>query len=193
MGHAQVWLAIKAGDKPSNTFPEELGLRRTGQFEEFVTAKYVLAASRSGWSILIANRAGDRLVRDDRLATLSANCELVAGEAEEHVMVSWLSGWKNGQKVWSVLHNPEMGLEHLDVSGNPPAPFPEIYTRLLQEARQAGSDEVDHIFDVPTTLSLALIGYKHDDGLDSDNPAPYEILESTEVARPLWKKVLGLR
>jgi hypothetical protein len=45
------------------------------------------------------------------LQKLSAGCEIVTGDVEEHVMVSVATGWMDGQKLWSVVHDGQRDMQ----------------------------------------------------------------------------------
>lgn len=72
----------------------------------------------------------------------------------ETAMISRASGWANGMKVWQVVHNADEGIEHLNVTGTPPPQLQHI--RETQLARHSAEDGVDHVFDVPVELFVAL-------------------------------------
>ena len=77
------------------------------------------------------------MMRDTILQRLSAGCEVVTGDVEEHVMVSIAIGWKDGQRVWSVTHDAQRDIEHLQTEGELPAAFTSIRDRLRFEQQAA--------------------------------------------------------
>ncbi len=94
---------------------------------------------------------------------------------EEHVMFSYASGWSDGMKLWSVLHESEQSIDHLETTGDLPAAFASIRDRLRAEQQQAGGEaaDLDHVFDVPVELAKALTGYCHNEARDD---AAFELL-----------------
>ena len=100
-------------------------------------------------------------MRDSIVQRLSAGCEVITADVEEHVMVSVATGWKDGQRVWSVTHDAQREMEHLQAEGELPAVFTSIRDRLRAEQQEAGGRraDVDHLFDVPVELAQTLTGY----------------------------------
>jgi hypothetical protein len=122
----------------------------------------------------------DRSETEDReLARLSRSGEVVCCFVEDHVMVSWASGWRDGKKAWSVAHDCEKGLLHLDIKGEAPAELKGIAERLIAEQQAAGGEkaDVDHVYDVPAELAKVLTGYRHDQDMPGLTGDVFEILE----------------
>src|SRR5436190_9557596 len=131
MGYSQSWLAVRG--KPPAAVLETLGLRGTGAREEIAESSIVGAELPTSWYLVVAGRSGHRLMRDQTLQWLSAGCEVVTGDVEEHVMVSVATGWKDGRRVWSVTHDAQRDMEHLQTEGELPAAFTSIRDRLRSE------------------------------------------------------------
>src|SRR4030095_4256748 len=136
MGYSQSWLAVKG--KPPAAVLETLGLRDTGTREAIAESPIVGAELPSGWYLVVADRSGHQLMRDSILQGLSAGCEVVTGDVEEHVMVSVATGWRDGRKVWTVTHNAQRDMEHLQAESELPAAFTSIRDRLRSEQQAAG-------------------------------------------------------
>jgi hypothetical protein len=104
---------------------------------------------------------------DHRFASRERVCAAAQGGVavglylEEHVMISGAFGAEAGELAWSVQHDPNHGMEHLDVWGEPPAALEDIRDGLLAELRKL--DDADYIFSVPTELVASVCG------LDVDN------------------------
>ena len=179
MGYSQSWLAVKG--KPPTAVLETLGLRGTGTREEIAESPIVGAELPNGWYLVVAGRSGHRLMRDQTLQRLSAGCDVVTGDVEEHVMVSVATGWKDGQRVWSVTHDAQRDMEHLQTEGELPAVFTSIRDRLRSEQQKAGGRkaDVDYIFDVPVELAQTLTGYRHDADIPGAGTDPFEVLAET--------------
>lgn len=93
-------------------------------------------------------------------------------------MNSYTCGWEGGAELWSVLHDAQQGITHLEVSGTPPAELGPIRDRLLRQ--QVGVAETDHVFDVPVELFVALGGVRYDQDIPGAGPDPWEILDRVE-------------
>ena len=76
-------------------------------------------------------------------------------------MVSRSAGWRDGEQIWSVIHDGQEGEGHLDVEGEPPVAFAAIRDRLTKEHAKDGS--VDFFFDIPVDLAREMTGHRHDE------------------------------
>jgi hypothetical protein len=192
MGYAQSWLAVKG--KPPEAVLETLGLRGTGVREAIAGSPVVGAELPGGWYLVVADGSGHRLMRDPIVQRLSGGCEVITADVEEHVMVSVATGWKDGQRVWSVTHDAQRDMEHLHAEGELPAVFPSIRDRLRAEQQEAGGRraDVDHLFDVPVELAQTLTGYRHDADIRAV-AEPFEVLvETSSTDKPsLLKRLFG--
>jgi hypothetical protein len=179
MGYSQSWLAVRG--KPRPTVLDELGLRATGTREQIAESPIVGTELPTGWYLVVTDRSGHRLTRDSMLQKLSAGCEIVTGDVEEHVMVSVATGWMDGQKLWSVVHDGQRDMQHLDAQGDMPVAFANIRDGLRSEQQEAGGSksDVDYIFDVPVELARTLTGYRHDTRISGADDRHFEILIET--------------
>jgi hypothetical protein len=142
----------------------ELGLAETGERDELAAESGLGgAALPDGWYTVVFDRYDHPLLGDDVLNVLSDGCELVAAGAEEHVMVSFAEGWRDGARTWSVTHDSEQGIEHLDAAGALPESFQAIRSERLAEQEAAGGAEadVDYVFDVPLEVARLITGFSH--------------------------------
>jgi hypothetical protein len=89
-------------------------------------------------------------------------------------MNSYACGWANGVEHWSVFHDAQQDIKHLEMRGTLPPQLKSIRDRLFAE--QEGDDEVDFIFDIPVELFAALGGIRYDQGISDAGPEPWEIL-----------------
>jgi hypothetical protein len=176
MGFSQSWLAVK-GKTPAIVL-ETLNLHGTGTREDFAESPITGAELPGGWYLVVANQSGHKLISEPVIKQLSADCEIIIGDVEEHVMVSMAIGWKNGNKVWSIIHDAQSSMEHLDTQGDLPLIFNSIRDKLYAEQKAAGGDksDTDYIFDVPVTLAKALTGYRHDEDVVGVSAHPFEVL-----------------
>ncbi len=180
MGYSLSWAALRGGNL--QTVCTALGLRATGKREELAESKIVGAQLPRGWYVVLFNR---REMEDRVLAHLSRSGEIVSCFVEDHVMVSWASGWREGNKVWSVVHDCEKGRFHLDIKGPAPAELKSIADRLIAEQQTAGGEkaDVDHVYDAPAELAKALTGYRHDQDIPGMSGDVFTVLESSAEAK----------
>ena len=185
MGYSQSWLAVKG--KSAVAVLETLGLRGTGTHEEIVESPIVGAELPGGWYLVVAGRSGDPLMSDAVLRRLSAGCEVVTCDVEEHVMVSVATGWKVGRRLWSVAHDAQRDMQHLQTEGELPSVFTGIRDRLRCEQQAAGGNkaDVDYIFAASVELAQTLTGDRHDAEIPGSGAEPFEVLaETSQSAAP---------
>lgn len=192
MGFSLSWLAVRG--KSRAEVCEALALKGTGRLEEIPEAPFTGADLPKGWFMVVENNS-DGLVQDSVLKKVSSGCEVVACSVEEHVMVSTATGWKNGQKLWSITHDAQQSIEHLDFTGEPPG-FATISEGLRKEQQAAGGKDadVDYIFDIPVATAESLTGYRHDKMIPELGEKPFEVLNRTRSANSggsLFKKLFG--
>ena len=194
MGFSLSWAAVKDG--MPQAVQEVLALHSTGAREEIPESDVTGAELPGGWYLIVSNHDGLQLTKDAVLRRLSQVGEVVMCLVEEHVMCSFAAGWREGRSVWSVLHDAQAGIEHLDVTGELPAPFGCIRDRLQAEQAAAGGKNagVDYIFDIPVQLAHTLTGYQHDVDIPELSQDAFEVLVSANLAqerRSWWKKLTG--
>jgi hypothetical protein len=169
------WFAV-SGKKPE-AVRAELGVHSTGQTVSFPAPHIAGAALPSGWYLVQRNRYECR--DDSVLRRLSIGCEVVSLFVEEHVMVSRLSGWKDGRRLWSVEHDSEKEDQHLEAHGDLPLEFASIRDEV-----RARSDEAPYM-EIPCRLGAKLTGYRYD--APAKEQVAFEVL-----ARPSWwKRIFG--
>ena len=183
MGVSLSFLAIK-GAAPADIHGA-LGVTDTGVAspeDEYPIPSVRGATLPEGWYLVLLNDVVHRLIKSRKIIKrLSRGCEVIACQVEEHDMYSGCFGLRDGELVWSVVHNSNEGKEHLKVAGEPPAAFAEIAARLRRQQAQhpSGGAGVDYIFDIPLELAAACCGYRHDVSAAGGEPA-FTILAESE-------------
>lgn len=166
---------IAVTGKDPRAIQREFGVAPTGEHEEIAESPVVGAALPNGAYLLYINDP-DRIVPDDKVfSRLSKGASLIACYANETVMCSYTCAWSNGVERWSVLHDSQQGIEHLETRGTLPHETQPIRERLFAE--QANDDGADFIFDIPVELFAALGGIRYDCDIPGADPEPWEILE----------------
>lgn len=137
---------------------ESLGLSADGKTlraEPLPPPARFVAFELGGWRVVMSD--DHRFASRERVSTAAQGGVAIGVYMEEHVMVSGAFGAKDGQLTWSVQHDPEQGLEHLDVWGEPPGALASIRERLLAELQE--DDEVDALFSAPLDLAASACGF----------------------------------
>jgi hypothetical protein len=198
MGYSLSWAAVK-GSTPE-AVRDALALRATGAREEVPESEVTGADLPEGWYMIVSNRDGLRLTSDEVLARLSAIGEVVVCFVEEHVMFSSAAHWRSGRRVWSIQHDAQRDMEHLETEGELPPRFIVVRDELRAKQTAAGGRKasVDHIFDVPVVLAHELTGYRHDGVIPGMADDAFEVLAVTSFDKPrkpegtsLWKRLFG--
>jgi len=213
MGYSLSWLAVK-GKSPA-AVREALGLRPTGQREEFPESELCAAELPGGWYLIVSDHT-EHVAPDAVLQTLSAGGELVTCFIEEHVMASAATGWKDGRKLWSVTHDSQRGHDHLATEGDLPPDYAAIRDRLAAKQHQEDLEKppssrllrrkikdfsqmrCDYLFDIPVELARALTGYRNDQDIPGQTGEPFEALagslpapSASPAKKSFFKKLFG--
>lgn len=164
MGFSISWLAVKG--KERELVLRELALTPTGERDELPAESPIAAASlEDDWHAIVFNRFDHELLRDEVLKRVSEGCELVAAGAEEHVMCSFASGWRDGERVWWSTHDSQNGLYDLQAEGSLPEGFEALRAERLDEQRAAERDaeNVDYVFEIPLETAKRVTGFSYDE------------------------------
>lgn len=163
MGFSIAWVAVRGLSK--DDILARLGLADTGEPDEANETPVSGAALPGGGYLVFFNDFGHPAAQAGSMALLSAGAEALGCQVEEHVMASAAFLYRDGTKVWEVVHLADEGLYHLEVGGTPPALLETIHAemRATQDEQGGLEAEVDCLFEVPLMLATALYGYRHDE------------------------------
>jgi hypothetical protein len=116
----RVQLIAVIGKEP-HAIHRNFGVVPTGQREEIAESPVIGAVLPNGAYLLYINDQA-KIVPDDKVfARLSKGGSLIACYANETVMQSYACAWANGIQRWSVFHDAEQGIKHLETSGTLPS------------------------------------------------------------------------
>ena len=163
MGFSATWCAVP--ESKADQFLDQLGLRPTGECEEFPESLISAARLDTGWRVVWFGEYDCPLLRDQDLARLSADQELLLCKVEEHVMASSAELWSGGRRTWWLSHEGEAGPKGLAADGALPASFQTIRSEMEKMQLEEGGDDadVDYIFEIPLLLAQSIVGFKHDE------------------------------
>ncbi len=177
MGFRVLLIAV-TGKTPAEVH-ERYGVVPTDQHEEIPESPVTSVVLPNGAYLLYIN---DEIIPNDRVfARLSQDASLNACYANETVMNSYASAWKNGTQQWSVFHDAEQGLTHLETEGTLPSQLTPIQDSML--AKQRDCEDTDYVFDIPIELFAALGGVRYDQDIDGADPEPWQVLNRVSQAR----------
>jgi hypothetical protein len=172
----RVQLIAVSGKEP-RVIQRDYGVVPTGQREEIPESPFVAALLPNGAYLLYISDK-NKIVPDDQVfARLSKGASLIACYANETVMNSYACAWADGVECWSVFHDPNQGIKHLETSGSLPAEMQPIRDQLFSEQDGDRDSGTDYVFDVPVELFAALGGIRYDSDIPGAGPEPWEILE----------------
>jgi hypothetical protein len=125
-------LTSVSGKEP-RTVEHEYGVMPTGKREE-IPESPVVGAPLPDIAYLLYINDQAKIVPDDKVfARLSNGASLIACYANETVMNSYACEWLNADECWSVFHDAQPNIEHLETSGTLPPEFQPIRDRLFAE------------------------------------------------------------
>lgn len=183
MGFSLSWIAVPAAAR--GKLLDILELTPTGWFDEVPEAASSGIDLPTGWSVVVRNHVEMTAGTSADLARLSRAVGVIACFVEEHVMVSWARGWSAGALSWSVCHDCQVGLRHLEASGDLPPEYPAVRDRLLSQQDQ-DPDGADYVFDIPVALAERLTGFRYDFTPPSRADRPFEVLDSVRGGWRRW-------
>ena len=188
MGVSISWTAVHSDD--SDRIHELIQANPTGETDEYFESQLAAAPLRAGWYLIVGQGCENSIVSSETLKALSDLGPVVGCSIEEHVMFSSAECWNSNSRIWSLVHNSEEGIYHLDESGTLPETFEAIKSQAISEQdREGGADaDVDVIFDVPLSMAKSLVGFKHDEVPDCLlGPLPVALTSTRSVSRKWWK------
>jgi hypothetical protein len=182
MGYRVLLIAVTG--KAPEVIHAEYGVTPTGDYEEVAESPVTSAMLPSGAYLLYVN---DEISPNDRvLARLSSHASLLACYANEMVMESSVESWVNGAAKWSVLHDAQQGIQHLQTAGEVPQELKPIQQRLQAKQSAVQDRDVDYIFDIPIELFVALGGIRYDEDIDGAAPDPWQVLARSKRKNSWW-------
>lgn len=177
MGWRLSWFAVQA--QSLDAICDDLGLEllqdnQDSSSSEPLPEKYVFGANLpSEWCLIVAEIDRDFWVSNSLLEQISAKDLTIACDVCEETLRSAVSGWINGKMIWSVTHDSQIQLTHLEEKGSLPREYEDVRKKLFmkqteQDIRNAGKEvaHADYIFDIPSNLAKELTGFRYNQGIN---------------------------
>src|SRR5690606_8934612 len=166
MGWSISWLATKDVDRAGVL--RCFGLHAVDCPKEYPKGLMSGISMPNGYYVHFLNKCFHSFVAPEVLSRVSRDCEIVGCQVEEHIMASAAFCWRDGVRLWNVVHEAEKGVRNLQVEGTSPGSL----TGLIAEAKKQQDKErtvpfipspweVDHYFRVPIDLAASIVGYEH--------------------------------
>jgi len=162
MGFRSHWLAFDP--RLVDSVLSTLGLARTGRTVKGSrdTGWYVF---KSGGRALVIGDGWDfkEAVTEQTAQALSSSSRVMFWRADDSTMTGRLVAYHSGRAEWSLTHTDE---EPGKIEGE----APEVVRAGVEEARklQVGVTDVDHVYDAVHEAGKRLVGFRHDEGKESD-------------------------
>jgi hypothetical protein len=168
------WLAVRG--KHFASVLSELNLQPTGNYEE-IPESPLTGMQLGDWFLVVANDFG--FIERVDLGRLSGTAEVVTCALEEHVMISAAASYRDGNFTWSIRHESERGISHLDASGSLPSNYHAIRERQLKKQSDADGENsgVDYVIDVPLILAEESTGFRIEMYIGGDGNPMFERLQ----------------
>lgn len=165
-------LLIAVTGKTPGAIHQDYSVAPTDQYEEIPESPVTGASLPNGAYLLYIN---DEILPDENVfAKLSRDASLIACYVNETVMNSYVSLWVDGVEQWSVFHDAQQDIKHLETTGELPHQLVSIKERLFAE--QDNVEDTDYVFDTPIELFVALGGIRYDEDIDGAEPEPWQVL-----------------
>ncbi len=181
MGYSLCWVAVRG--MPPAEVRDLFRLRQTGEYSPVPARPFAGASLAGGWYLVVKDHP--HFLEKMPLAMLSMGRDVVTCYVEEHVMVSAASFWRDGRQIWSVLHDSEKGINHLQIQGDLPTELLAICDQY--RIKQAEADRkrnaadpytnVDYTFEIPVEIARSLVGFRNDNDLPTGSDESFHILE----------------
>lgn len=164
MGFSHSWVAVQ-GLSPERAM-EALGMESSPAPRPGLFMDGVALIDWPDWLLVISDDDEDAF--EGPLSKLTLLGPTVACRINERVMHSEARGYQAGEKIWSVVHDPngDESLYSLQISGNPPEQLETILRDLKAKQDSEGGEkaDVDFIFEVPPKLAESVCGFMLGEG-----------------------------
>jgi hypothetical protein len=182
VGYNMSWICVD-GISPEALY-EALDLAPTGETPDrwdlgLSHVPWAGATLKSGWcAVFGSDHSVLNLTMDTNcLERLPANSRSIVCSVMEIVTISSASLWQGGRQIWEIEHQGDLGITHLEASGDLPPEFADIRDIAMDKARaflnrlesckpgQWGDDDEwtgDSVFNVPIDTAAAITGFRHD-------------------------------
>lgn len=189
MGSAYSWLAMK--DVSADEACEALGLVRCGGEFDFPETVFSGAALPNGWYVVVVGSEAFDFFMDFSLEDLSESRDLIVIEVEEHVMYFNLAYWRGGVRLWSVVHDGQEGVYHLEAEGDLPVDFETLKAKYIEQQNNVGGENagVDCLSEVPVELARGITGFGYNLSYDDDEEEP--VFEELDVSHDVVDETSG--
>ena len=171
------WIAVQGAGRDEVLAALQLEVLPDGEASSWFEGDYSCRAFPGGW-LVVASQEGLDLASD--LASAAATTQRLALGAEMStiLMFSEACGYQDGQRQWSMIHDPEDEDDPLAIEGEPPAIVAELKAKALEDPDD--DDGADIVFEAPMQVIAHYTGFVYDE----DEATDWVRLRAT-AARPV--------
>lgn len=173
MGFHISWIAVR-GKTPAQVC-SAINIAETDERSPFPESDVDAINLDSEWYLVHFNDPLPPELELTVLGPLSIGAEIIKCVVEECSMVTMASCLSNGKEKWTILHDSEQGLRHLEISGDVPDCYEDIKNRLLAELN-ADEGGCDYLFDVPAEVCKTITGFRHDAERENEDSNPFTVM-----------------
>lgn len=185
MGIALSWVAVK-GLQPDEVL-SRLELARTDEESSYPFDGVVAHPLPDGGFLVAARGCGHRIIRADSMARLSAACQALSCDIEEHVGFVASTLWEDGRQVWEVRYESDDDPENIFCKGQVPARVHELLEQV--EPMDSENFEGHYHMDIPLILAKEFSGYRHDEDDTRFEATPFETLKDLRGKTSWWRSL----
>jgi len=175
MGFQVAWVAIR--DVEPTDVLAFYNLASNGENGEYPEALISAVELPNNWYLIHFNDFLPSQIDDEVLLELSKLGHVISCQVHEGMMASVVRSYHAAKKLWSVVHNAQVGIDNLDVSGFVPKAFDNIYEQVEQNYKEDPHGGIDYYFDIPIELARSIVGYRYDYRLQLDDTHPFKSLD----------------
>lgn len=180
MGYKVLLIAVSG--KQAEEVHADYSVAPTGHYEEIPESAVTGVKLPNGMYLLYIN--DDITPSNSVFKKLSSHASLLACYANETVMDSYIASWVDGVEQWSVRHDAQQSLRHLEINGPVPNPLSPIRERLA--TKQDSVTNADYVFDIPIELFVALGGIRYNEDIPDGGPKPWQVLARVKTKLSWW-------
>lgn len=176
MGYHIAYAAFKTNDVTAVL--SSLKLKDTGEVDEYNETPMSGAMLPNGWYVVWSNDLQWGWLQEGLFIKLSASYEILVSIVEETTMTFMASGFSSGKKNWTIFHDGQQRVDHIEIEGDLPAAFNEIYKRnaALQKAEDQNEQySTDYYASIPPEVVASICAFQYD--LARDDNVKFTALE----------------
>ena len=173
------WICVQGAGRDEVLAALQLEVLPEGAAGGWYEGDYSCRAFPGGW-LVVASQGGLDLASDLASAAAATQQLALGAEMSTIVMVSESCGYQDGQRQWSIIHDPEDEDDPLAIEGEPPAIVAELKAKALEDPDDDGGADI--VFEAPMQVIAHYTGFVYDED-DATDWVPLRATAARPVAR----------